>query len=197
MAITTSAPSVEARPFKMGTLDAELISISAVSGSTSGTLTSLRLAELMHVLLPSGFKQSAAPVMSGNAATLAFSVPVETAASATVDGIVYTAVANQGASGNSITIELVDGTGDLVPVTAGNEVVTVSGTAIVVRIDPTAVTGSSRTQVRQKVNATAAAAALVSAAGTSATVAAVTAATPLAGGVTGGAAGFALLLGRP
>lgn len=195
MAITITDSTAEPRSFSVGPTKIQLVTFLANSGATSGTVTADALARIDHILLPGDLKHSAAPTFSGQVATLAFVVPDETKASETIDGILYTAVANLGHLGNNITVQLVDGTGDDVPVTAGNEVVQVSGTAIVVRIDPTAVTGSTRTQVRTAVNASTAAAALVVASGTSATVAAVTAATPLAGGITGGSRGTAICIG--
>ncbi len=197
MAFSATAPTTEARPFKMGVFAAQILNVSALSGDTSGTLTATSLSELAHVILPSGFVQTSAMTISKNVATLAFTVPSETAASRTINGITYTATANQGAGGNAITIQLVDGTGDTPAVTNGTETVAVTSKAIVVHIDPTSVIGSTETNVRIAVNASAAAALLVTATGTSATVASVTAATPLQNGVTGGAAGQALLIGRP
>ncbi len=125
-------------------------------------------------------------------------MPAETAATLVYDtSITLTATADQGAGGNSITLTVVDGSADSpTPVVAGGEVVTVSGTAIEVRIDPTAIIGSTRTQVRAAINANAAAAALVTATGSSATVAATLTVTPLAGGVSGGFYGPALCFGR-
>lgn len=188
MAITTSAPVGEPRAFKFGAMDAQLIQVRANSGATSGSLVATSIARLDHVILPSGFVQSAAPSMSGNTATLAFSVPAETAASKAIGGVTYTAVANLGSSGNNITVAYTGGA------TAGAEVVTVVGNAISVQIEDGV---STITQVRTAVNAAAAAAALVTATGTSATVVAVASAVALEGGIDGGASGVALCLGRP
>ncbi len=197
MAITTTA-SVNVPPsFSLGDgLKAQMMTYRALTGATTGTITATELGDLVMVLLDGQIEQTAATTFSGNVATLAFAVPAETAASAVVDGITYTAAANFGQDANSFTIQLVDGTGDTPPVVKGSETVSVTGTAIVVHIDPTAVTGSARTDVRVAVNLSAAAAALVTATGTSATVATVTAATPLASGVTGGARGSLICIGR-
>lgn len=188
MAVTVSEPSVESRPFKMGDFDAQILNISAVSGSTTGTLTSTSLARLSHVLLPSGFEQTAAPVYANNVATLAFTVPAETASSQVKGGVTITAVANLGAAGNAITLTYTSGG------TAGAEVVTVVGTAISVQIESGV---SSITQVRVAINLSAAAAALVTATGTSGTAVVAATVTSNTGGVTGGAAGSVLCLGRP
>lgn len=197
MAIASLTDSTkEPRSWSVGPIKFQLVDFVINSGATSGTITADRLKDLYHIIIPGEVYHSAAPTYSSNIATLAFTVATETAASRVIDGITYTAVANLGASGNNITIQEVDGTGDIPAVTNGTETVFVTDNAIVVHIDPTAVTGSTRTNVRIAVNASAAAAALVTATGTDATVASVTAATPLQNGVTGGARGSALCIGR-
>lgn len=199
MAITTSTNAGLPAPYAFGDgIKAELLTYRILSGATSGTVTS-QLGNLIAIFLDNQVKFTSAPTFSGNTATLAFVVPAETAASLVNDDITYTAVADQGQDGNSITIALVDGTGDTIPVTAGNEVVVVTGTNIVVRIDPTAVTGSTKQDVVTAIGASADASALITsavAAGHEAEVAAVLSQTPLANGVTGGARGNCLLLGR-
>lgn len=195
MALVTTDSGLEPRSSSIGPLKRQIVKLTALSGDTSGTVTADCLYRMVAIVAPSAMKFTAAPTYATNVATLAFTVPTETAASASINGITYTAKANLGASGNNVTVQLVDGTGDVPAVTNGNETVFVTGSAIVVHIDPTAVTGSTRTNVRIAVNANAAAAALVTGAGTSATVAAVTAATHLTGGITGGIACDALCLG--
>jgi len=187
MAISQSTPT-NGRPISLGPLNAEVVAISAVSGATSGTLTAPTLARVQAVLLPKGFVQSAAPVLTDNAATLAFVVPAETASELEIQDLTYTAVSNLGAGGNSITIAYVAGG------TADEEEVTVVGNAISVAIDDGV---STATQVKAAIDASAAALALVSVAvtGTGGDAQDAAAAAPLAGGVTGGAAGFALMLG--
>lgn len=180
----------------VGHINVQFVEVVINSGATSGTLTASRLKDLKHVIIPGISSYTAAPTYSGNVATLAFTVPAETASSRTVDGITYTAVANKGVGGNNISIQEVDGTGDVPAVTNGNETVFVTGNAIVVHIDPTAVTGSTRTNVRIAINANAAASALVTATGTSATVASVTAKTNLQSGVSGGCRCTAMCIGR-
>ncbi len=196
MAITSTESTAYPQAWSVDNLKYQIKTWSAISGATSGTVQATNMPRLFHILVLGGnLKHSAAPTFSGNTATLAFTVPAETAASRVIDGITYTAVADQGAGGNSITIQEVDGTGDLPPVTKGTETVFVTGTAIVVHIDPTAVSGSALTDVRVAVNASTAAAALVTATGTSATVASVTAATALQNGVWGGGRGTLLCIG--
>lgn len=99
---------------------------------------------------------------------------VQTMAARTIDGITYTAKAF-GSAGNSITIEIIDGG------TAGSEVVTVVGSAITVEIEDTV---STRTQVKDAIDAFAPAAALVDVSVTSgATAASLTSALPLQNGL--------------
>ncbi len=195
MAITVTEAAYKPS-WSSSNLKYQLMDWSAISGATSGTVTATNLGRLFHVLVLGGkLTHTAAPTYATNVATLAFTVPAETAASATINGITYTAKADQGAGGNDITVQLVDGTGDTPAVTNGTETVFVTAKAIVVHIDPTPVSGSSETNVRIAVNANAAAAALVTATGTSATVASVTAATHLANGVWGGGRGTLLCIG--
>ncbi len=107
-----------------------------------------------------------------------FAMVQEVKASLIVQDLTYTADAF-GVGGNSITIQYV---GDGV---AGAETVNVTGSAIVVHMDPTAISGSTATQIKTAVDASVAAAALVdvSVSGTGSNVQAVAAATPLAGGI--------------
>lgn len=175
------------RPYSVDGRRFQVVQIRAASGDTSGTLTAPSLSRIDHCIMPHNLTYTAAPTYSNNVATFAFTVPAETAAAATVGGVTYTAVAGQGAGGNSITIAYTTGG------TAGAEVITVTGTAISVQIQ----SGTSTiTQVRTAVNASVAAAALVTATGTSATtVSAPTGPTALASGVNGGAFGDALMIG--
>lgn len=198
MAISITDSASQAAAFSIGPFKVQIMNFVANSGATSGTVTADNLASISHIITGGGggLRQTAAATMSGNVATMAFTVPAETAASRTIDGVLYTAVANLGAGGNSITIQEVDGTGDTPAVTKGTETVFVTGNAIVVHIDPTAVIGSAQSDVAAAVTASAAAAALVTASSASATVASVTAATPLQSGVTGGARGSLICIGK-
>ncbi len=198
MAITVTSPVQEPRSFSKGPIKFQLVNLALISGATSGTVTADRLKELYHILIPGIKSHTAAPTYATNVATIACTVPAETAASRTIDGILYTAVADKGATGNSYTIQIIDGSGDIVPVTNGNEVVSVSGTAIAIRVDATAITGSTRTNVKAAVIASVAASALVvpSTVTSGSTIATVTAATPLQNGVSGGFYGPAICIGR-
>ncbi len=98
-------------------------------------------------------------------------------ASRAINGITYRAVL-MGAAGNSITITLTNGG------TAGAEVVTVTGTAINILMDATAVSGSSRQDIIDAIAASDEASALITATGGSATVATASTVLPLQSGAT-------------
>lgn len=187
MAITTVESTALPQSFSVGNLKYQILTWSALSGATSGTITATNMGRLFHVLVNGGkLTHTAAPTYATNVATLAFTVPAETAATLTKGGVTYTAVANLGAGGNSITVAYTAGG------TAGAEVVTVTGTAISVQIESGV---STITQVRTAVNAAAAAAALVTATGTSGTAVSSATATALTGGVTGGGRGTVICIG--
>lgn len=173
------------RSFAIDGVKCQIIDLAAATATTSGTVTAKGLRRIDHLYCP-GMVFTAAPTYATNVATLAFTVPAETAATLTLGGVTYTAVAAQGAGGNAITVAYTGGG------TAGSEVVTVTAKAISVQIQ----SGTSTiTQVRTAVNASTAAAALVTATGTSATVVTTASATALTGGVTGGIACTALAIG--
>lgn len=193
MAITTTVPNLSAssRANTLGDgLKQEILNWSALSGATSGTVT-CALARVKHILVLGGrLIHSAAPTYSGSVATLAFTVPAETAASRTLQSsMLFTAVAQQGAGGNSITITFTSGG------TAGSEVVTVSGTAISIKVESTV---STATQVKTAYDLVAAATALATltlvGGHETDTVAAATV-LPLQSGVTGGGRGTLIALG--
>lgn len=191
MAITVSEATYEPRSTSRGPVKVQLVELDINSGSTSGTITASRLKDLFHVIVPGLAPQTAAPTYSSNVATLAFTVPAETAASRTFQSaITFTATANRGIAGNSITYTFTSGG------TAGAEVVTVSGTAITIKVESGV---STATQVKTAYDLVAAAVALA----TSALVGghesdAISAATvlPLQSGVSGGFRGSAMCIGR-
>src|SRR5579872_3306676 len=128
MSVSLTDSTAQPASFSVGTRKIQLVDITALSGATSGTVTADKLRVLEQVIMPSAMVFTAAKTYSGNVATLAFTVPAETAASKVTQGLTLTAVANLGASGNSITIAFTGGG------TAGSEVVTVTGQAISVQI---------------------------------------------------------------
>ncbi len=177
MALTTTDSSANPRAFSVGPLKIQIVKLTALSGDTTGTITADTMYRLQHIIAPSAMVFTAAKTYSGNVATLAFTVPAETAASKVTQGLTLTAVANLGAGGNAITIAFTAGA------VAGSEVVTVTGNAISVQIS----TGvSTVTQVRTAMQAAAACTALVTTTGTSSSTVATASALPLLGGVTGG-----------
>ncbi len=115
--------------------------------------------------------------VSGDAISVDLALDAGVKALLAVQDLTYTADL-AGTAGNGITIQYV---GDGV---AGAETVDVTLLAIVVHMDPTAVTGSTATQIKAAVDASVAASALISVAitGTAGNVQAVAAATPLATG---------------
>ncbi len=193
MAITTSEAAFEPKAVATGPVQLQLVELVINSGATSGTVTAARLKDIYHIIVPGIQKHTAAPTYATNVATLAFTVPAETAAAQTIDGILYTAVADLGVAGNSITIRIVDGGAP-----ASTPTVTVSETAITITADATAITGTPRSAVKTAVLASAPASALVipSTVTSGTTVVTVTSATPLIGGVSGGFRGTAICIGR-
>lgn len=187
MAITSSSATYQPAAVSIGPVRIQILEVVATTGSTSGTIQATRLGRIFHIIIPGIKSQTAAPTYSGNTATVAVTVPAETAAAQTKGGVTITAVSGLGASGNSITLAYTGGA------TAGAEVVTVVGNAISVQIENGV---STITQVRTAINASPAAAALVLATGTSATVVATATATSNTGGINGGFRGSAICIGR-
>lgn len=186
MALVTTDSSSSPRSHSIGPLKQQIVKLTAASGDTSGTVTADKLSRIVAIIAPSAMVLTAAPTYATNVATLAFTVPAETAASKTTQGLTLTAVAGQGAAGNGITIAFTSGG------TAGAEVVTVTGLAISVQIQ----SGTSTvTQVRTAMQAAAACTALVTTTGTSASTVSTAGALPLLSGVTGGIFCDALCLG--
>lgn len=187
MSVSVLDATYEPRSISLGPTKIQFVELVINSGATSGTVTADHLKEMYHILLPGIESQTAAPTFSSNVATLAFTVPSETAASLLLQSLTYTAVANLGSAGNNITIQYAN------TAVAGSETVTVTGNAIVVGIQSGV---STRTQVATAINASLAALALVSVSGSSASAATTVAATPLAGGISGGFRGTAICVGR-
>jgi len=77
MAITAASPTAEPRSWSIGPLKLQLIDFSAASGATGGTATADALAEARWVCV-TGVTQTAAPTMSGNVVTIAFTDPAAT-----------------------------------------------------------------------------------------------------------------------
>lgn len=191
MSITITDSTKEPRSFSIANRKLQILDYVINSGETSGTITADRLSVINHVLVLGGTAVfTAAPTYATNIATMAFTVPAETASSRTLQSaLTFTATANQGAAGNNVTITFTAGA------TAGAEVVTVLGTAITIQVESGV---STATQVKTAYDLVAAAIALATVAivgGHSADP--ISAATVLAlqNGVTGGARGSLLAIG--
>lgn len=78
MAFAAAASSKEPRSFSAGPVKFQIMTWSAVSGDTSGTVTADRLSSVDHIFLDGKLAFTAAPTFSGNVATLAFADPAAT-----------------------------------------------------------------------------------------------------------------------
>ncbi len=187
MGYTLTEPTAKPSVWTNGTLKFQLMDLVATSGTTSGSLTSSSIAKVSHAVLPAGFINTSAMTFADNVATVvAATVPTATAATLTLGGVTYTAVATDN-TGNLITVRYTAGA------THGAEVVTLIGTSITVQIEDGV---STITEVRTAFNLEAAAAALATATGTSATAVSAATLQPLTGGITGGVAGSVLFIGQ-
>lgn len=196
MAITTTKSVSHPAAFSIGDgLKAQLMTYRALSGATDGTVTADELKTVVAVLLDGQIKMTSAESYLGNVATLAFAVPAETAASRTLQSaLTFTAVADLGQDGNSITITFVED-GELSP---GQEIVSVSGTAITITVPTSAASTATDVKTAYDLSAEANALATVAVVGGHETDG-ISGATALAlqNGVTGGARGSLICLGRP
>lgn len=75
MAFAATGSTAENRAFSEGPLKVQLMTWSAASGDTSGTVTCDRLSRVMHIFVSGGLKMTAAPTYTTNVATLAFADP--------------------------------------------------------------------------------------------------------------------------
>lgn len=74
MAFAATISTTEPRANSIGVMKCEVYTYTAVSGDTTGTITSKNLNKVFHVLID-GISYTAAPTFSANAATLAFTDP--------------------------------------------------------------------------------------------------------------------------
>lgn len=79
MAFAATASTKEARSFSIGPLKAQILTFTAVSGDSSGTVTATGLTTAMHIIMDGGLALTAAPTFSGNVVTLAFTDPAANA----------------------------------------------------------------------------------------------------------------------
>lgn len=77
MAITATVPTAEPRSWSVGPLKMQIIDFSAASGATGGTATADALSSAEWAIV-TGVVQTAAPTVSGNVVTIAFTDPAAT-----------------------------------------------------------------------------------------------------------------------
>ena len=75
MAFVATASTKEPRSFSTGPLKEQILTFTAASGDTSGTVTADRLSTASNIFIDGGLILSAAPTFSGNVVTLAFTNP--------------------------------------------------------------------------------------------------------------------------
>jgi hypothetical protein len=76
MTFAATASTVEPRAVSNGPAKEQILTWTAVSGDTSGTVTASNLTEASIILID-GLKLTAAPTFSGNVVTLAFADPAD------------------------------------------------------------------------------------------------------------------------
>lgn len=79
MAFAATASTSEPRSWSEGPWKFQIMTYTAASADTSGTLTANRLSTIIHVFVDGGLKLTAAPTFSNNVATLAFADPAANA----------------------------------------------------------------------------------------------------------------------
>lgn len=80
MAFVATNSTTQPRAFAVGPLKFQLMTFTAVSGDTTGTVTASNISDRIdHIIVSGGLKLSAAPTFVGNVATLAFVDPVANA----------------------------------------------------------------------------------------------------------------------
>lgn len=70
-----SSTTNDPRSFSVGPVKAQLLTWSAASGDTSGTVTADKLYLATHIIIDGGLVMNAAPTFSGNTVTLSFNNP--------------------------------------------------------------------------------------------------------------------------
>lgn len=72
MALTAVNLTAEPRAFSVGPYKMQLMTITAVSGDSSGTITCDKLTRVDHIAVASGLQLLGVPSYSGNVATITF-----------------------------------------------------------------------------------------------------------------------------
>lgn len=78
MAFAATDSTSEGRSFSVGPLKMQILTFSAASGDTSGTVTCDRLYSVQHIIMDGGLTLTAAPTFATNVVTLAFNDPAAT-----------------------------------------------------------------------------------------------------------------------
>lgn len=75
MAFAATASTSEPRGFSVGPQKMQVMTWTAISGDTSGTVTADKLSSVSHILIDGGLVLNAAPTYATNVITLAFNDP--------------------------------------------------------------------------------------------------------------------------
>lgn len=75
MAFIASCSETEPRGWSLGTLKLQVLTYTASSGDTSGTLLACSVSRIMHIFSDGSLRLTSAPVISGSTATIAFANP--------------------------------------------------------------------------------------------------------------------------
>lgn len=76
MAFSAVVSTSEPRAYSVGPLKKQILTYTAVSGDTTGTITATGMTTIKHIIIDGGLVYTAAPTFSGNVATIAFTDPV-------------------------------------------------------------------------------------------------------------------------
>lgn len=149
----------------------------ATAGVTIVDYTKCHLTKASGTITVANFAQLHLTKASGTITVTNFALLHKTKALVAIQDLTYTAVAF-GTAGNAYTVQYVDG-----GAIGNHAVVEMIGNLIVVSMDPTAVTGTSATTIKNAVNADSEASLVVLVTGAAATVQTVQSVTPLVGGI--------------
>ena len=75
MAFVATDSTAEPRSMSIGPLKLQILTFTCISGDTSGTVTADKMSTAKHIIMDGGLDLTAAPTMSGNVVTLAFTDP--------------------------------------------------------------------------------------------------------------------------
>jgi len=78
MAFAATDSTTEGRKFSQGPVNMQIMTWSAASGDTSGTITADRMSSVSHCIISGGLVMNAAPTYATNVVTLSFNDPLAT-----------------------------------------------------------------------------------------------------------------------